>query len=129
MKLSKLTFTGVFLIIFLSNYAQGPNNFSKNIVEVYFSNKLDISDLSKIKLDLQEKNIQLSYRSLKFSPEGKLAAIEYDVRAKKYSGSDKADDLNKEIGFIINTDSTSKYGIFVGQKEVIQNRRKVLEKQ
>lgn len=129
MKLAKLLFTGLLLITFLSNYAQATDDPRKNTLEVYFSDTLDISDLSKIKIDLEQKNIQLNYRSLKFSQQGKLTGIEYDVRTKKYGGGDKADDLKKEIGFIINTDSTAKYGLFVGSKEAIQNRKMVLEKQ
>ena len=84
MKLAKLLFTGLLLITFLSNYAQATVYPRKNTLEVYFSDTLDISDLSKIKIDLEQKNIQLNYRSLKFSQQGKLTGIEYDVRTKKY---------------------------------------------
>ena len=51
------------------------------------------------------------------------------VTAENFPGSDKTDDTNKEIGFIISTDPNPKYGIIVGSKETIQKRRLVLETQ
>jgi hypothetical protein len=66
---------------------------------------------------------------LKFGDNGKLVAIKYNVKAETFSGGDETDNLNNEIGFIINTSPISKYAIIVGSKEQIQKRRAILENQ
>lgn len=129
MKLTKLTIIGGFLILFFSNFTQSPKHFENNVIEVYFSNKLDINDLCIIKTDLIKEGIKLNYDYLKFTADGKLSAIEYHVTTKKFGGGDKTDDINKEIGFIVNFNPNAKYGIIVGSKETIKKRREVLDKQ
>ena len=129
MKFEKLIIVGSFLILFFSNFTQSARHIKNDIIEVYFSNKLDISDLSKIKADLVKESILLNYDYLKFTTEGKLSAIEYHVKAKKFGGSDKTDDTNKEIGFIVNFAPNAKYGIIIGEKDTIKKRKEVLENQ
>jgi hypothetical protein len=129
MKLSKITLVGTLLIVFLSNFIKPSIKLDNSLIEVYFSNKQDIGNLAKIKSDLLEKSIKLNYDYLKFTPNGKLSAIEYQVTTDKFGGSDKTDDTNKEIGFIISTDPKSKFGIIVGTKESIQKRKIALENQ
>ncbi|MEO8820780.1 MAG: hypothetical protein ABI267_10955, partial [Ginsengibacter sp.] len=73
-------------------------------IEIYFSDKLDISYLASIQSNLSKKYIKLNYDYLKFDKDGKLRAIEYHVWYKKVGGSDKTTETNKENGFIINTD-------------------------
>ncbi len=129
MKFEKMIIVGSFLILIFSNFTQSSRYFENDIVEVYFSNKLDIIDLSKIKTDLMKENIILNYDYLKFTADGKLSAIEYHVKAKKFGGSDKTDDTNKEIGFIVNFAPDAKYGIIIGEKDTIKKRKEVLENQ
>jgi len=50
------------------------------------------------------------------------------VKSGNVSGADETEDTQKEIGFIINNNPNSKYGIIVGEKESIQKRRAILEK-
>lgn len=98
-------------------------------IEIYFSDKLDISDLASIQANLLKKDTKLNYDYLKFDKYGKLRAIEYHVWYKKVGGSDKTTDTNTEIGFIIDTDvnPNPKYGIIVGKKDEIQKLRVKLE--
>ena len=104
-----------------------PKAVDNNYIEMYFSRNLDINDLVKMKSELSSKNIQLNYSSLGFDNNGKLLKINYNVVTNKFSGSDKSEDLNEQIGFIICTDPNPKYGIIVGKKEYIEKRRLVLE--
>lgn len=64
-----------------------------------------------------------------YTQNNELGVIEYQVTTDKFDGSDKTDDTNKEIGFIISTDPKSKFGIIVGSKESIQKRKIALENQ
>jgi hypothetical protein len=102
--------------------------YQKGLIEVYFSNRLDIADLAKIKTDLSEKGFKLNYDYLKFAGDGKLSAIKYFVKAEKFGGGDESDSLNTELGFIINTSPNRKYDIMVGTKEQIQKKRMTFEK-
>jgi len=129
MKSSKILILGIFVILLFSNFRQRSIWFQNGLIEVYFSNKLDIADLSKIKTDLLEKGIKLNYDYLKFGEDGKLVAIKYRVRGDKFGGADETDNLNNEIGFIINTNPNRKYDIIVGPKDDVQKRRIALSKQ
>ena len=129
MKHLKFTILGFFVVLIFSNFTNYTSNLDNNLIEIYFSNKLDINDLSKIKTDLFQQGIKLNYKSLKFGADDKLTQIDYYVTAGKFGGGDATEDTQKEIGFIINTDPNPKYGIIVGSKESIQKRRTVLESQ
>jgi len=81
-----------------------------------------------MKKELSEKGINLSYDYIKFTKDGKLSGIEYHVTSGKVSAADKSEDLDKEIGFIINNDPKGKYGIIAGEKESILKMRIEKEK-
>lgn len=131
MKSSKLSMAAAIIVLLFTNLSFRTSPTEDSFVEVYFSNKLDISDLAKMQSDLSKKDIKLNYDYLKFNKDGKLKGIEYHVSYKKIGGSDETTDTNTEIGFIINTDPSpkSKYGIIVGKKEDIQKRHMVLDSQ
>ncbi len=118
-----------FTFIFFSNTSFRMKPTDDSFVEVYFSDKQNISDLAGIQATLAKQEIKLNYDLLRFDKEGKLQAIEYHVSYKKVSGSDKTNSTHEEIGFIINTDPhpNKHYGIIVGSKDSIQKRRKELE--
>ncbi len=129
-KFSKSAFIGILVILFFSNFEGRLACFQKSFIEVYFSNKLNIDDLAKIKTDLSKKEINLNYDYLKFGDDGKLVAIKYYVKGEKFGGGDEADSLNNnEIGFIINTSLNRKYNVIVGSKKSIQKKRIALENQ
>lgn len=98
-------------------------------IEVLFSKDLKAQDLQTLKTNLEKQSIHLNYDYLKFTPEGKLCAIKYAVEFKKVRGADEAKDMSRELGFILNTDTNPKahYGIIVGFKDQIENRRSILE--
>jgi hypothetical protein len=127
MKFSKIAITGLLMVIFFSNFKEASMCYQNSLIEVYFSNRLDIADLAKIKTDLSEKGFKLNYDYLKFEGDGKLSAIKYFVKAEKFGGGDESDSLNTELGFIINTSPNRKYDIIVGTKEQIQKRRMTFE--
>lgn len=129
MKFSKIVITGLFVVLFFSNFKEVSICYQDSLIEVYFSNKLEITDLAKIKTDLSEKGFKLNYDYLKFGDNGKLIAIKYYVKAEKFGGGDESNNLNNEIGFIINTSPNPKYNIIVGTKEQIQKKRKMFENQ
>ena len=58
-----------------------------------------------------------------------MTAIKYFVKAEKFGGGDESDNLNSEMGFIINTGPNRKYDIIVGSKEEIEKRRLAFENQ
>lgn len=128
MKLLKLFTLGLFAVLLFSNFTNPTSSSDDKVIEIYFSNKLDIIDLSNIKKDLQQKGIKLDYKSLKFGEDGKLTQINYHVKSGNVSGADETEDTQKEIGFIINNNPNSKYDIIVGEKDSIQKRRAILEK-
>jgi hypothetical protein len=127
MKFSKIAITGLLMVLFFSNFKEATRCYQNSLIEVYFSNKLDIADLANMKTDLSEKGYKLNYDYLKFGDDGKLAAIKYYVKAEKFGGADESDNLNTELGFIINTSPNRTYDIIVGTKEQIQKRRMMFE--
>ena len=129
MKFSKLLLTGLLVIFLFSNFKNPSKRYQNNLIEVYFSNKLEIADLAKIKKDLLEKGFKLNYYYLKFGENGKLQAIKYYVKADKFGGGDESNNLTTEIGFVINTTPSRKYDIIVGTKEQIPKRRMMFENQ
>jgi len=129
MKFSKIVITALLVVLFFTNFKEAPAYYQNSLTEVYFSNKLDITDLAKIKTDLAEKGFKLNYDYLKFGDKGNLTAIKYFVKAAKFGGGDESDSLNNEPGFIINTSPNRKYDIIVGTKDQIQKRRMTLENQ
>lgn len=128
MKFTKITFVAIFFLLPFSNFAQHAVNFQNGYTTVFFSHQLNFDDLSKMKKELSEKGINLSYDYLKFTKDGKLSGIEYHVTSGKVSAADKSEDLDKEIGFIINNDPKGKYGIIAGEKESILKMRIEKEK-
>ena len=129
MKFSKIVVTGLLVVFFFSNFKDPSKRNQNNLIEVYFSNKLEIADLAKMKTDLLEKGFKLNYDYLRFGDNGKLKAIKYNVKADKFSGADESNNLTTEIGFVINTSPSRKYDIIVGTKEQIQKRRMMFENQ
>jgi hypothetical protein len=129
MKYLKFTKVAAITVLLFSNLSFRTISTEDHFVEVYFSDKLDINNLSKLQSDLLEKNIKLNYDYLKFTKDGKLEEIEYDVTYEKVRGSDKTTDTHSPIGFIIDTNVNPKFGIIVGAKEAIQKRRMLLETQ
>lgn len=99
----------LFAFFIFCSFTKHDTSLNENIIEVYFSNKLDIYDLAKIKTDLQQQEIKLDHHSLKFGKDGKLTPISYNVNAGKFSGADSTDDTLKEISFIINKEPYAKY--------------------
>ncbi|MGN6533735.1 MAG: hypothetical protein ACTHK0_18490 [Ginsengibacter sp.] len=129
MKFPKIIITGLLVVFFFSSFKDASKRNQNNLIEVYFSNKLEIADLAKIKTDLLEKGFKLNYNYLKFDDNGKLKAIKYYVKADKFSGADESNNLTTEIGFVINTSAGRKYDIIVGTKAQIQKRRIIFENQ
>jgi hypothetical protein len=119
LKLTKAAAAIVLLLSILSFRSKTEDSY----IEVYFSDTLNISNLSAIQSDLAEKNIKLNYDYLKFNKDGKLNEIKYSVWYKKVGGSDETNNAHNPIGFIIDTNSNPKYGIIVGQKDKIQKSR------
>lgn len=129
MKTAKRTLIAFFVFISFTNFTNGSYVLKEDAyIEVYFSNKLEFNDLVKIKLDLSEKAIILNYKQLEFNEDGKLSSIQYKFTADKVGGSDGSNNTAEEIGFIINTSTKPKYGIIVGTKKQIQQKRLMLEK-
>ncbi|MDP4164246.1 MAG: hypothetical protein Q8898_14185 [Bacillota bacterium] len=122
MKFSKIVITGLLVVLFFTDFKEAPVYYQNSLIEVYFSNKLDIADLAEIKADLAEKGFKLNYDYLKFGDNGKLTAIKYYVKAEKFGGGDESYNLNNELGFIINTSPNRKYDIIVGTKDQIQKK-------
>jgi len=127
MKYLKFTKTAAIIVLLFSNLSFRAISNEDQFVEVYFSDKLDIQNLSQIKTELSKENIVLNYNYLQFDDDGKLKEIEYHVTYQKVGGSDKATNIHSPIGFIIDTNVNPKYGIIVGSKEAIQKRRLLLE--
>lgn len=125
LKVSKAA-TVVVLLLFILSFRYKTTE--DNYIEVYFSDSLNISNLSAIQSDLAEKNIKLNYDYLKFNSDGKLKEIKYRVWYKKVGGGDETTDAHNSIGFIIDTNPNPKYGIIVGEKDKIQKRRMDLER-
>ena len=86
MKVLKYLFTVLLVLICFSNIKEVPMWYQNSLIEVYFSNKLDIADLAKIRADLSDKGFKLNYDYLKFGENGKLSAIKYFVKADKFGG-------------------------------------------
>ena len=128
MKYSKFAKAGVIIILLFSNLSFRTISNEDSFIEVYFTDKLDISNLAPIQSQLSEKNIRLNYDYLKFNSNGKLREIGYHVTYKKASGSYETTDTHTEIGFIIDITPNPKYGILIGTKEDIQKRRLVYER-
>jgi len=129
MKYAKMTIVGACLILFCSNFSAPPKVLEDTFVEIYFSNKLNLSDLAGIQSSLAAKEIKLNYTHLRFDTDGKLTEIEYRVAFHGVGGGDQTDNTKIEIGFIVNTSIKPKYGIIVGDKESIQKRRLIFENQ
>ena len=74
----------------------------ENRVQVIFNRTLDFNAIVKIKLDLSEKGIVLTYKSLEFDETGKLKSIEFEVNCKDgFSGSAGMKNLTNQsrLGF------------------------------
>ena len=120
LKLTKVAAVAILLLFILSFRSKTTED---SYIEVYFSDTLDISNLSAIQSDLAQKNIKLNYDYLKFNKDGKLKEIKYFVWYKKTGGGDETNDAHNPLGFIIDTNPNPKYGIIVGSKDGIQKRR------
>ena len=120
LKLTKVAAVAILLLFILSFRSKTTED---SYIEVYFSDTLDISNLSAIQSDLAQKNIKLKYDYLKFNKDGKLKEIKYFVWYKKAGGGDETNDAHNPLGFIIDTNPNPKYGIIVGSKDGIQKRR------
>lgn len=127
MKFSKFASTAAIIVLLFGTFAFRSLSNEDPFLEVYFSNKLDISNLAKIQSDLLKKDIKLNYDYLKFGKDGKLEGIKYNVFYKRVGGSDETTDTHTEIGFIIDTAPNPKYGIIVGEKDKIQKQRISME--
>jgi len=129
MKFPKILKQGSFIVLAISCFSFCLKPTEERYVEVVFSHNLAISDLALIQNNLFKKEIFLNYDYLKFDKDGKLQAIKYSVKYKKVGGSDESEDMKRELGFIINTDSNlhPKYGIIVGFKDQIEKRRIQIE--
>jgi len=123
MKYLKVAKAAAAIVLLLSILSFRSKTTEDSYIEVYFSDTLNISDLSAIQSDLAEKNIKLNYDYLKFNKDGKLKEIKYSVWYKKVGGGDETNNAQNLIGFIIDTNSNPKYGIIVGQKDKIQKSR------
>lgn len=104
MKNINILFVAVLLIISTSFKLNKSLNTSsgKENVEVIFNHKLTFNDVVKLKLDLSEKGLTLTYRKLIFDENSKLTAIDFSVKSTDgYAGG--ADEANltddSRVGF------------------------------
>ena len=63
-----------------------------------------------------------------FNSDGQLSEIEYHVSTPKFGATDLSKNLEVEIGFAINTSSSSKFGVIAGTKEQVKEQLKKLGK-
>jgi len=118
---------GLLSLLFFCDFSSRVKTYESHFIEVYFSNKLTLSDLAKTQSDLSAKSIKLNYDYLRFGSDGKLTEIEYHVSAEKFGASDRSTNTAIELGFIIDTDPNPKFGIIAGTREQIQKRLKAFE--
>ena len=71
-------------------------------IEVIFNGKTTFNELVKLRLDMAEKGISLSYSELKFDRNGGLSEIAFSVNCNDgFSGSAEKSNLNNKntVGF------------------------------
>jgi hypothetical protein len=103
------------LISFKKYFAARPTD-DKKAIEVVFNHTLSFNDLVKMKLDLAEKGIVLSYKRLIFDENYKLQGISYHVTIEGYGGSDDVDNLSDKsrMGFYRDYSKNAKYPFACG---------------
>lgn len=69
-------------------------------VEAVFNRQLDFNAVVKMKLDLSERGIVVTYKSLAFDENGKLKSIDFSVDCKDgFVGGAKAENLTNQSHF------------------------------
>jgi hypothetical protein len=119
MKHISLTIVTIALISILISFREnlvGCTTDDKKAIEVVFNHTLSFNDLVKMKLDLAEKGIVLSYRRLLFDENYKLQGISYHVTIEGYGGADDVDNLldNSRMGFYRDYSKNAKYPFACG---------------
>ncbi len=92
----------------------------KDRIEVVFNRKMNFNDLVKIKLDLAEKGITITYRMLKFDMEGGLESLNFSVDFHDgMSGSAWKNQIynNTRFGFVRDYSKDAKIPLAVGSLE------------
>jgi hypothetical protein len=91
-----------FVIFFTGFTNLVPTKRTGSKIEVYFSNKLDLADPVRLKAELSQKEIKLTYQRLIFDKDDKLSGISFTVRSEGlYCGSGETNNLSREYGFYI----------------------------
>ena len=114
------------LFISISSFKEPNKNKSLNDntnIEVVFNHKLSFNDIVKIKLDLSEKGIMLTYRKLLFDENAKLLSIKFYVKFNDgYGGGDESDNLTDQsrIGFYRDYSKNAKASFICGNLEKLQ---------
>lgn len=103
------------LISFTESSPRKVDNEGKKI-EIVFSHKLSFNDIVKMKLDLSERNICLTFRKLGFDENSMLTSVDYLVKVANYSAADQLENLTDDShwGFIINQSDENKWSISAG---------------
>ena len=115
--------TALFIFISSFKYHDNKNLNDNSNIEVVFNHKLSFNDIVKIKLDLSEKGITLTYRKLLFDENAKLISIDFYVKFNDgYGGSDAADNLTDQsrIGFYRDYSKNAKRSFICGNLEKLQ---------
>jgi hypothetical protein len=126
-KISLFILTTILVILLMSfkeYFAGRPWDDRKNIM-VVFNHTLTFNDLVKMKLDLSEKGITLSYRRLVFDENYRLQGITYNVRLDGYGGGDEVDNLSDEsrVGFYRDYSKNAKYPFACGNLDQLQIKK------
>ncbi len=124
--MKKLTnlLTALFIITVINTEAYcGENEYIKNEkdrIEVTFNRKMDFNDLVRVKLELADKGITISYRMLQFDETGGLKAIDFSVDFHDgLSGSAKSIKIynNSRFGFFRDYKKDAEIPVLFGNLE------------
>ena len=101
MKYMHIFIIGIFFFTLSSFKVHDNQNLNDDVIEVAFNHTLTFNDIVKIKLDLSERAITLTYNRLVFDENSRLTSISFSVKCDGYGGADEADNLTDDnsIGF------------------------------
>jgi len=102
-KISFYTLTVLLSFVICSFKIETVSTSNKNqIIKIIFSNKMTFDELAKIKKDLHQKHIDLTYKMMAFDENNHLSKIDFEVNCNDgFKGGAAADHLknNSTFGF------------------------------